>query len=151
RKGIELSTAGRILVRYAGSSVRTLREGLDSIAQDRSAEAPVIVIGALPNVAATVLPPAILRFAADVPQARLRVRTGSNAYLIGLLRQGDLDIVIGRLTEPADMQGLSFEYLYSEAVVFTVRPGHPLLSMPRITLPMLAAYRMVLPDAGTRV
>ena len=151
RKGIELSTAGRILVRYAGSSVRTLREGLDSIVQDRSADAPVIVIGALPNVAATVLPPAILRFARDVPQARVRVRTGSNAYLVGLVRQGDLDVVVGRLTEPADMHGLSFEYLYTEPVVFTVRPGHPLLARSRITLPMLAGYRMVLPDAGTRV
>ncbi|HUY03211.1 MAG TPA: pca operon transcription factor PcaQ [Rhodocyclaceae bacterium] len=150
RKGIELSPSGRILVRYAGSSVHALQEGLDSIAQARSADAPIIDIGALPNVAATVLPHALQRFIADLPQARVRVRTGSNSYLVNLLRQGDLDVVIGRLPEPADMHGLSFEYLFSEPVVFTVRPDHPLLKQARITLAMLMAYRMVLPDAGTQ-
>lgn len=151
RKGIELSTAGRILVRYAGSSVRTLREGLDSIAQDRSAEAPIIIIGALPNVAATILPPALQRFIAEIPQARVRVRTGSNSYLVGLLRQGDLDVVIGLLTDPVDMHGLTFEYLFSEPIVFAVRPDHPLLKQPRLTLSMLMDYRLVLPDVGTRL
>src|SRR5690554_6417400 len=38
RKGVEFSSAGRMLVRYAGSSLRTLREGLDAIAQARAAE-----------------------------------------------------------------------------------------------------------------
>ncbi|WP_176400643.1 pca operon transcription factor PcaQ [Pigmentiphaga sp. NML030171] len=151
RKGIELTTAGRILVRYTGSGIRTLREGLDSIAQARSADAPILVIGVLPNVAATVLPPAVQRFLHEVPSARVRVRTGSNAYLIGLLRQGELDVVIGRLAEPSDMQGLSFEYLYPEPVVFAVRPGHPLLAAPALRLAMLKPYRMVLPDAGTRL
>lgn len=151
RKGIELTTAGRILVRYAGSSVRTLREGFDSIAQVRSADAPVIVIGALPNVAATILPDAVQRFLADVPSARLRVRTGGNAHLIGLLQQGELDVVIGRLAEPSDMQGISFEYLYPERIVFAVRPGHPLLKAVSLNLVMLLAYRLVLPDAGTRI
>lgn len=151
RKGIELTTAGRIFLRYTGSGVRTLREGLDSIAQARSADAPGLVVGVLPNVAATVLPSAVQHFLNDMPNARVRIRTGSNAYLIGLLRQGELDVVIGRLAEPADMRGLTFEHLYPEPVVFAVRPGHPLLDVPVLRLPMLRAYRMVLPDAGTQL
>ncbi len=154
RKGVEFSAAGRVLARYAGSSVRTLREGLDSIAQARAADAPVLMIGALPNVAATVLPPAVRRFLDAEPAARVRVRTGSNAYLVGLLRQGELDVVIGRMAESADMQGLSFEYLYPEVVVFAVRPGHPLLQAAGTNAPSVATlrrYRMVLPDAGTRL
>jgi LysR family pca operon transcriptional activator len=151
RKGIELTTAGRILVRYAGSSVRTLREGFDSIAQVCAADAPVIMIGALPNVAATILPEATQRFLSAVPGARLRVRTGSNPLLLGLLHQGELDVIIGRLAEPAEMQGLSFEYLYSEPLVFVVRPGHPLLAAAPLNLAMLLQYRLVLPDADTRI
>jgi LysR family pca operon transcriptional activator len=151
RKGIELTSAGRVLVRYAGSSLRTIREGLDSVARTRTTDAPVILIGALPNVASTVLPQALLRFASGMPHARVRVRTGSNAQLIAALRQGELDIVIGRLAEPSDMQGLSFEHLYTEALVFTVRPGHPLAGRQRLARAVLLEHRLVLPDAGTRV
>lgn len=150
-KGVKLTSAGRVLVRYAGSSLRTIREGLDSIALSHSADAPLILIGALPNVAATVLPPALLRFAQEMPQARIRVRTGSNAQLVAALRQGQLDIVIGRLAEPVDMQGLSFEHLYMEALVFTVRPAHPLAGRQRLAPADLLKHRLVLPDAGTRV
>lgn len=150
-RGVKLTPAGRVLLRYAGSSLRTLREGLDSIAGEQAAEAPAVVIGALPNVAATVLPSALLRFAEAMPHARVTVRTGSNAQLIVALRQGVLDMVVGRLAEPSDMQGLTFEHLYTEQVLLVVRPGHALAGRRRITADDLRPYRMVLPDAGTRL
>jgi LysR family pca operon transcriptional activator len=150
-KGVELTTAGRVLVRYAGSSLRTIREGLDSIARARADEAPVLVIGALPNVAASVLPRALLRLLEQVPHARVQVRTGSNAQLIASLRQDQLDLVIRRLAEHSDMQGLSFEHLYSEALVFAARPDHPLSRRRRLAPAALADWPLVLPDAGTRI
>jgi len=151
RKGVTLNSAGRILLRYAGSSLRTLREGLDSIARSRDVDAPVIVIGALPTVAATVLPVALRRFESDVPQARLRVLTGTNAQLLALLRQAEIDVVIGRLADPADMRALAFEHLYTEPLVFAVRPGHPLARRARVTVSDVVAYRFALPDAGTPI
>lgn len=150
-KGVKLTASGRVLLRYAGASLRTLSEGLDSLATEQEGEIPVLRIGALPNVAATVLPPALLRFAAATPRARVTVRTGSNAKLIAALRQGVLDLVIGRLAEPSEMQGLSFEQLYTEPLVFVVRSGHPLAGRRRIEPTLLRQYRLVLPDAGTRV
>lgn len=43
-RGVELTDAGRQLVRCAGSSLRTLCDGLDSITRDRAADAPVVQI-----------------------------------------------------------------------------------------------------------
>ncbi len=150
RLGVILTGPGRQLLRYAGSSLRTLREGLDSLARDRGADAPSVRIGALPNVAATVLPPALLRFADAHPRARLHVRTGSNSQLAALLRQGELDAVIGRLGAPTEMSGLSFEQLYTEQLIFVVRPGHP-LGRRSLNPTALGEWRLVLADAGTRV
>jgi LysR family pca operon transcriptional activator len=150
-KGVTLTAAGRVLLRHAGASLRTLSEGLDSLAAEQEGEVPAFLIGALPNVAATVLPPALLRFAAATPRARLTVRTGSNANLIAALRQGVLDLVIGRLAEPSDMQGLSFEQLYTEPLVLVVRADHPLAGRRRVEPALLRQHRLVLPDAGTRV
>jgi LysR family pca operon transcriptional activator len=150
-RGVKLTGAGRVLLRYVGSSLRSIRDGLDSLAGEQAVDAPTLLIGALPNVAATVLPTALLRFAQDVPHARVTVRTGSNAQLIAALRQGQLDVVIGRLAEPTDMQGLSFEHLYNEPLVLVVRPGHELARRRRLTTDALRERRLVLPDAGTRI
>lgn len=149
--GVTLTATGRTLLRYAGSSLRTIREGFDSIALSRTVEVSTILLGVLPNVAATVLPTAIQRFELEFPSAQMRVRTGCNKQLIALLRQGELDAVIGRLAEPSEMQGLSFEHLYTEEMQFVVRPGHPLALHKTIRPETLLAYRLVLPDSGTRV
>ncbi|WP_124078382.1 pca operon transcription factor PcaQ [Pigmentiphaga humi] len=150
-RGVELTDAGRLLVRYAGSSLRTLREGLDSITRDRSIEAPVVLIGAAPNVAAGVLPKALNLFGQRNPQARVRVRTGTNAQLISELRRGGLDLVLGRLVDPSGMQGLNFEPLYTEVLIFAVRRGHPLAQQRPLSPRALSSFRMVLPDLGTRI
>ncbi|MBX9829392.1 MAG: pca operon transcription factor PcaQ [Xanthobacteraceae bacterium] len=150
RQGILLTASGQILLRYATSSMRTIQEGLDSIARMQRADAPVIVVGALPNVGATVLPSAVRRFVTAFPMARLRIQAGSNAFLLASLRQGVLDLVIGRLGEPSDMQCLTFEQLYTESLIFVARPGHPLhAANPSLT--DLRGLPLVLPDAGTRI
>lgn len=149
-KGVTLTAAGQILVKHTGSGLRAIQDGLSSLSSEEEGEAPALVIGALPNVGATVLAPALVRFAAAVPRARVSVRTGSNAQLIAALKQGVLDMVIGRLAEPSDMQGLSFAHLYSERLLMVVRPGHGLALLPKIDPALLNGYRLVLPDAGTR-
>jgi LysR family pca operon transcriptional activator len=150
-KGATLTAAGRVLLRHAGSSLRALSEGLDSLAAGDEGEGPTLLVGALPNVAATVLPPAMQRFLDATPRARITVRTGSNAQLIAALRQGVLDLLIGRLAEPAEMQGLVFEQLYAERLVFVARARHPLAKRRTVGPEQLRRHRLVLPDAGTRV
>ncbi len=149
--GVKLLSAGRILLRHAGVSMRAMREGLDSLEAEQAGEMPAVVVGALPNVASTILPPALLRFASSTPQARVTVRSGSNAQLIAALRQGELDLVLGRLAEPSDMPGLSFEHLYTEPLLLIVRPEHDLTKRRTINPRELRQYRLVLPDSGTRV
>ena len=60
------------------------------------------------------------------PRVGVRIGTGRNAELIGQLRARELDAVIGRLSDPELMAGLSFEPLYAEPMVIVLRPGHAL-------------------------
>jgi LysR family pca operon transcriptional activator len=150
-RGVSLTGAGRTLVRHTGSGLRAIHDGLSSLSANAEGEAPVIVIGTLPNVGASILAPALVRFATLMPRARVTVRAGSNAQLIAALKQGVLDMVMGRMAEPSDMQGLSFEHLYSETLVMAVRPGHELCLFKQVDLALLQGYRLVMADAGTRV
>lgn len=151
RKGVELTPAGRVLLRYASRSLQLLGEGVEKIADVGQLDAPRLSIGALPTAAATLLPQALQGLAERHPQARVRVRTGSNAQLVASLRRGDTDVVLGRLAEPSSMSGLVFEHLYSEPIVFAVRPAHPLLRRRSLLPAALLEYRLLLPDAGTSV
>lgn len=131
KRGVTLTRFGEVFLRYAGASVTALRQGVDSIAQARAKGGFAITVGALPTVAARVMPAAIQGFKADGVETTVRVVTGENSVLLSQLRVGDLDLVVGRLAEPERMTGLAFETLYSEPVRLVVRPGHPLLGQGR--------------------
>jgi LysR family pca operon transcriptional activator len=144
RRNLFLSPCGEVFLRYAGASVTALRQGIDALGQARS-EGVVVKVGALPTVSARILPRAVKRLTAGQLTARTRIVTGPNAYLLSLLRLGDVDLVVGRMAEPEMMLGFSFEHLYSERIVFAVRPGHPLLSDRPFDLASIERFQVLMP------
>jgi LysR family pca operon transcriptional activator len=79
------------------------------------------------------------------------VATGPGAYLLGQLHVGDLDLVIGRMTDSPQIQGLTFEHLYSEAMTLVVRGGHPLLGQAPLDPGRISGFPVVIPLAGTTI
>ncbi|KQQ89443.1 pca operon transcription factor PcaQ [Aureimonas sp. Leaf324] len=143
-----LSPYGEIFLRHAETSLSALRRGLEEVGDATSPSALPVRIGALPTVSARLLPAAIRRYLAHDLGARPRIVTGPTAYLTAQLREGALDIVIGRMGEPETMTGLVFEHLYSELIVFAVRAGHPLAGRtlrPETVLP----FDVLLPPPGS--
>jgi LysR family pca operon transcriptional activator len=145
KRGISLTRFGEVFLRYAGASVTALRQGVDSIAQARAGDGAAISVGALPTVAAQVMPAAVRAFKKDGVESLVRIDTGPNSYLISRLRIGELDLVVGRLGEPRLMTGLAFEHLYSERVCFAVRPDHPLLAARPFDLARIRDYPVLMP------
>lgn len=142
--GLKLTEEGTTFLQYAGASLTALREGLHGLAQIRQQMTPLLSIGALPTVAANVMPDVIKKFR-ELSSARVRVITAPNALMLDQLRLGDLDLVVGRLTRPEMMHGLSFTHLYSEPLVFAVRPGHPLDGKVDFNLSQLSKETLLMP------
>ena len=138
---LRITEAGRLFQRHAGLSLTELERGVRALAQPERHRRRLSV-GVLPTVATRILPRAALAFAATVPGGTLRVTTGPNWLLLAQLREGTLELVVGRMAAPAEMTGLTFEQLYSEPVVAVVRPGHPLIDGPGAGF---AGYPLVLP------
>jgi LysR family transcriptional regulator, pca operon transcriptional activator len=149
KSGATLTEAGVAFMRYAGPCVQALREGVNSL---RSGEhEPVAVrLGVLSTVESLLVPEVIRRLHARHPALVVSVATGPSAYLLSQLRLGELDLVVGRMTDSPQILGLSFEHLYSESMTLVVREGHPLLS-PSGTRPSLEDFPLVLPLAGTTI
>jgi LysR family pca operon transcriptional activator len=146
RRALSLTSSGELLVRYAQEGLATLQQGLDTVAM-RSA-ATVVAFGALPTVAAGIVPRALHRFAQSPFACRARVESGPSPYLLGLLRTAAIEFVVGRLASADKMDGLSFDQLYSEQLVLVVRPGHPLANRTSLSLQDVAPFQMVLPPRG---
>ena len=56
--------------------------------------------------------------------------------------------MIGRVTDNPQIEGLSFEHLYSESMTLVVRPDH---ALPGAGAGQLGDYPVVLPLAGTSI
>lgn len=146
RGGLKLTPTGRVFLRSAGSSIAALKEGLDGIDQARSPGGATLVIGALLGVAAQFMPRAVKEFR-ETHGAVIRIITAPNNTMLDQLRVGELDLVVGRLARPKDMQGLSFIHLYSEQLVLVVRAGHPLDGAESLDLSVLEQLTMLMPTA----
>jgi LysR family pca operon transcriptional activator len=144
--GLRLTPSGRVFLRYAGASIAALKEGLDGLAQARMQGASVLMIGALPGVAAQFMPRAVQDFK-ETHSTIVRVITGPNQSMLNQLRIGELDLVVGRIARPVDMQGMSFSYLYSEQLHFVVRAGHPLVDSGPFDLAKLEQMTLLMPTA----
>ena len=145
-RGLRLNEAGRIFQAHAAASMSQLMRGHDRLAREGGAPARLSV-GVLPTAAADLLPRAALAFRDAVPNATLHVLTGPNWLLFNHLRDGAVDLVVGRMPEQNAATGVTFEQLYLEDVVLVCRPRHPLLQAPA-PKSALPAHPLILPPRG---
>jgi LysR family pca operon transcriptional activator len=148
-RGIRVTRFGEVFLEHAGESLGAIRRGIDSVSRARVNSTPPLRIGALPTVAARIMPEAIERFIALQSGTPVKIASGENIVLLDQLRSGQLDLVVGRLAEPEQMKGLSYAHLYSEQVVFVVRVGHPLLAAGGFDYRRLREYTVLMPTRGS--
>jgi len=149
RRELAPTRMGEVFLRYASVSVTALAQGVESISEAGSGDLPAVRVGVLPTVAARIMPAAVRAYRSEGPDTAISLATGSNVALLGQLRVGELDLVVGRLAPPGQMGGLSFTHLYSEPVSFAVRPGHPLLTRTGFAVREIAAYPVLYPIEGS--
>jgi LysR family transcriptional regulator, pca operon transcriptional activator len=147
RRGATLTPDAEVFLRHAQASVNALAQAVDGVRTGHD-ETP-LRLGALPTVAPSIVANAVLALRARRPLTPVRVTTGRNGELIALLRQRELDAVVGRLAEPDEMAGLTFELLYAEPLAVVGRRGHPLARAGTPSAASIAGLPLVLPQGGT--
>ena len=144
-KGLALTPFGQLFRHHAGAGIVALQRAIDSVAQGRLHGDTVIRVGALPTVAARMMPQAVQDLTRLRLDATVHLVSGPNRFLLERLKGRDLDIVVGRLADPEQLVGLAFEQLYSERLALVVRPDHPLLAANAFDLRCIAEHTVVIP------
>ena len=151
RAGSQLTPAGEEFLRYAVDVTQALESAAAVLTGAAVPIAPTVRVAALPTVAGGLLVHAVARLRARRPHAGISVRIGDNPELLAGLKSGEIDVAVGRMAEPAMMQGISFELLYAESLAVVTRPEHPLAVARDKPLPPLALLGnpLIVPGTGT--
>jgi LysR family pca operon transcriptional activator len=150
KSGVVLTQAGQAFMRYAGPCVQALRDGVNTV-RNGTVQGGLVRIGVLSTVESLVMPEVIKRLHERYGGLTINVTTGMSTYLLNQLRVGELDVVVGRMTDNPEIRGLNFEHLYSESMTLVVRKGHPLLDAPELDRQRLAEFPWVLPLPDTTI
>jgi DNA-binding transcriptional LysR family regulator len=160
-QGVTPTDDGRLLIGRARELVRAADEVDRAFVRRSGPGAGLVVVGAGPYPAETIVPAAVARFAAAHPQVRVRVVQREWDDLLRMLRAREVDFFVGEFSTFEGEPDVDIEPLAPHQVYFVARRGHPLrrkaavaaehtfdypfvaLSRhpPRVLEPMLAARR----------
>jgi len=143
-RALKLTREGEVFAQYAIGAAAALREGIDKVDTARIRRNSVRV-GAMSSVEGTLIPRATAVFMRGPMACTVTIENGSALQLLNMLRDGQLDFYAGRLASPDIMEGLVFEKLYSDSVVFVVRADHPLTRKGTVTYGDILQHTLILP------
>lgn len=150
-QGMRPTEAGELLAQAARrilAETRRLDEALDQIADPGGG---TVALGALPVAAAGVLPGALSRLKHERPGLRVRLQQGRTEELLPLLAADELDLIVGRLYEPALPDGFVREPMWEEPISILARTQHPVFAFPAVTTETLREFELILPTVSQRV
>ncbi|ENK2699794.1 LysR family transcriptional regulator [Salmonella enterica subsp. enterica serovar Holcomb] len=148
RLGAQLTVPGEQFLTHAVKVLDALNTAGQALNRKEDASADVVRVGALPTAALGILPAAIGRFHQQQKSTSLQVATMNNTMLLAGLKSGEIDLGIGRMSDPELMGGLNYELLFLESLKLVARPGHPLLQ-ETITLSRVMEWPVVVSPKGT--
>ncbi|AJD49225.1 LysR family transcriptional regulator [Isoalcanivorax pacificus W11-5] len=148
-RGTHTTPFGEMLANQAKAVFAQLSQVEQEIHNAREGLSGHVSVGALIAGSAQVLPQAVVRLHRLAPGIRTSIREGTYRQLVPALRQGELDMIVGRLPAHRYREGLVVEPFYQEEIHFIVRPGHQALSLRQPDLAALRQWPWILPLPDT--
>lgn len=148
RLGAQLTLVGEQFLTHAVKVLDALNSAGQALNRKEGLNNDIVRIGALPTAALGILPTVIGQFHKQQKDITLQVATMNNTMLLAGLKSGEIDIGIGRMSDPELMSGLHYELLFLESLKLVVRPGHPLLQ-ETVTLSRMMEWPVVVSPKGT--
>jgi len=130
-RGVVLTPRGRTIARNFGLAQAELRSAREELAAIQGREVGRIAVGAMPLSRARLLPNAVASFNRAHPGVAIAIVEGSHVELVGPLRDGDIDFMIGALRDPSPGDDLLQAPLFVDRPVILARAGHPLAAAGR--------------------
>ena len=144
-RGMQPTLFGDVMIRYAQGALHEFEYAEAQIAELARGAAGMVRIGTVMGPVPTLLTRGVLAFKAQHPKVRVAIEVGTSDTLLPALIRGDFDLVLGRLPDQLDSQGLDIQlFEQGEHMRIIARPGHPLANRPDTRLADLAPLTWIL-------
>lgn len=144
-RGMQPTLFGDVMIRYAQGALHEFEYAEAQIAELARGAAGMVRIGTVMGPVPTLLTRGVLAFKAQHPKVRVAIEVGTSDTLLPALIRGDFDLVLGRLPDQLDSQGLDIQlFEQGERMRIIARPGHPLANRPNTRLADLAPLTWIL-------
>ncbi len=141
RGPVNLTPAGREVLVLARRSVADAQSIVDMTASMRGGLTGTIRLGASPSLGPYLLPRVADHLHRNFPDLRLYVREGAPRLLREELVSGIHDLILTQL--PVHGGDLEVRMLFTEPLLLTVAPDHPLARQDRVTVSDLKGLQML--------
>ncbi len=144
---IALTAAGQEFLLRIRRPLADVEEAYRSIQDLTAARRGLIVLGALPSTALTLIPPALGLLRQAYPALQVRVVEAHNDELLSMLRTNQIEFALATLLE--DAEDLSFEPLLQDVFCAVFPRGHELAKRRTVSWRDLLAYDLILLSHGS--
>ncbi|KQU88994.1 hypothetical protein ASC78_22710 [Variovorax sp. Root318D1] len=125
-RGLRPTPYGECLIRHARKVLQDLSEAGEELHALATGTSRKIRVGVLPASAGWLLPKALMLFKQASPKSSIMVREATMDVLLGELRLGHLDLIVGTLPSQLAATNLEEKALFEDATMLVARNGHPL-------------------------
>ncbi|NDZ14534.1 LysR family transcriptional regulator [Variovorax sp. WS11] len=148
-RGMTPTPYGEALVRHA----RWVLTDFDAVCQEvealRSGLSGALRIGSVPGAVPELLAPALVAYQKQHERVAVSVVVDTSDVMLRQLARGEVDLMLGRLTEDHSAEAFDCAPLLGEPQVVVVRKGHPLCRRKALALRDLVDWPWLLQPPGS--
>jgi DNA-binding transcriptional LysR family regulator len=148
-RGMEPTPYGEVLIRYAKQMLTDFGFVREEMVALRSGLRGVLRLGSVPGAVPELLGPALVEYKRRHPRVGVSVVVDTSDVVLAQLGRGEVDLVLGRLTESTHEEEFDSVELLGEAQVAVVRASHPLLEVKDPSLRELVKWPWILQPPGS--
>jgi DNA-binding transcriptional LysR family regulator len=134
-RGMQPTPLGVVTLAYARRALAELTRFAEDLDVKRKGGHGQLTVGAIMGAAPDLLAMAVAALKTERPLLNVRILGETSDQVVQLLHRREVDLALGRLTNPLQHNDFSFEPLARETLLLVVRTAHPLAQrMARLSL-----------------
>jgi DNA-binding transcriptional LysR family regulator len=122
-----------------------IAQGQAEVAAAHGTGSGATTIGAMPLARSVLVARAVLEFAQTRPEHSISILDGPYESMLGALRRGGADVLVGALRDPVPYEDIVQEHLFDDPLAIVVGAQHPLAAGGAPTLAALACFPWIAP------
>ena len=148
-RGMEPTPYGEVLVRYARRVLTDFGAVREEMVALRSGLRGALRVGCVPGAVTELLAPALIAYKVQHAHVAVSIMVDTSDMMLTQLARGDVDLVLGRLTEGVNADEYTCQPLLGELQVVVARANHPLLDRAVLALADLVEWSWILQPPGS--